>query len=154
MKLLLLSDTHGYIAPILEIIRTEKPDYVFHMGDYARDVLVAEKNVPLLPNAAVKGNCDLGSDSPEKRIFELGGKKFFMTHGHIYGVKAGLDRLALNAKCAGADIVLFGHTHVPVYENLEGIIFINPGSLRYGGSYGILDVAGDDMNYFPREYRG
>ena len=39
----------------------------------------------------------------------------------------------------GADIVLYGHTHIPRAERLDGIWFLCPGSIREG-SYGIVDI--------------
>ena len=51
------------------------------------------------------------------------------THGHLYGVKTGLTALSYAADEIGADIVLYGHTHIPDITNYNNKWFINPGSL-------------------------
>ena len=65
-----------------------------------------------------------------------------MTHGHLHGVKLSLLRLRLAAKEAGAQVALFGHTHRR--ELVHGVgtaaTVFNPGSLRDGGSYGVIKV--------------
>ena len=51
---------------------------------------------------------------------QVGKNKLFVTHGHAYGVKSGLGRLAERAKTLGADVVLYGHTHIPEQREIEG----------------------------------
>ena len=72
----------------------------------------------------------------------FGGVLFFYTHGHHYGVKMGSERLAECAGERGADVALFGHTHRR--ELVRGVgtaaTVFNPGSLRDGGSYGVITI--------------
>ena len=80
------------------------------------------------------------------QLVELCGIQFFICHGHKYGVKGGYGTITGAAKKYGADIVLFGHTHVP-YEHYEnGLYLLNPGSCGSprGGSptCGIIDISG------------
>ena len=71
-----------------------------------------------------------------------------LCHGHQYDVKWGFDSLLKIAKDNNIDIVVYGHTHIPVYKKIDNIIFINPGSTTYprGGSecgFGILTLYND-----------
>ncbi|MBQ5567659.1 MAG: metallophosphoesterase family protein, partial [Oscillospiraceae bacterium] len=72
---------------------------------------------------------------------------FFLTHGHTYRVKYGFDAI-INAACvARADVLLFGHTHTPYYADVNGLTVINPGSIGYGDTYGVLTIENGSLNY-------
>ena len=60
------------------------------------------------------------------------GKKIFMCHGHRYGVKYGYNSIFYRGKEVGADIVLFGHSHLPIIDEHDGLILMNPGSISHG----------------------
>ena len=79
---------------------------------------------------------------PLEGLAPFGGVLFFYTHGHRYGVKMGSAQLAETAGARGADVALFGHTHVRELERGIGTIatVFNPGSLRDGGSYGVIEI--------------
>ena len=152
MKLLILSDSHSQIAPMDEVLR-DHPDIAMaiHLGDYVRDANIVSKFHPSLPFSTVAGNGDFLSNAPLRSIFEFGGKTIFACHGHEYRVKSGLSLLLQAARDAGADIALFGHTHVPYSDYHDGIYGLNPGSIGSppGGrapSYGILDVSSERFN--------
>ncbi|MBQ4630793.1 MAG: metallophosphoesterase [Clostridia bacterium] len=135
MKILVISDTHGYIGNAVEAIENEKCDFCIHLGDMAADCEELELIFPRQRFIFVKGNNDFfvrGSQFPDERVFELGGKKFFVCHGHKYHVKSGLFALKKKAAEEGADIVLYGHTHRSFLET-EPVLIMNPGaSLSYG----------------------
>jgi hypothetical protein len=68
----------------------------------------------------VKGNNDpwtRDASFPDERAFTLGGKKFFICHGHKFHVKSSLALLKRIAQEKECDIVLFGHTHKAYIEN-------------------------------------
>ena len=72
-----------------------------------------------------------------------------MTHGHLFGVKSGYERIAEYAADRGADVVLFGHTH---YKTLRhGTPFspalFNPGSLRDAHSYGVITITDGQCSF-------
>ena len=69
----------------------------------------------------------------------LGGKRIFALHGHTRQVKYGLQMLAEAAKEKQADLVLYGHTHMPKVDYIDGIYYLCPGSIRQG-SYGLADI--------------
>ena len=143
MKILVLSDSHGNTRGVLEAVtRHPDADAAFFLGDGSRDADALEAEFPRLPVYRVCGNCDFGTFDPIEGLAPLGGVLFFYTHGQAYSVKDGLDRLAEAAKARGADVALFGHTHVRELTRGVGTAatVFNPGSLRDGGSYGVITV--------------
>ena len=91
MKILVVSDTHGDISGVQEALRREGPvDYVFHLGDNARDAARIQTTAHMV---SVLGNCDFGGAPLTETVF-LCGKRLLLTHGHGQSVKYGLQRLA------------------------------------------------------------
>ncbi len=132
----------------------EKPDYIFHLGDLETDADELRRRFPNIPVASVAGNCDFGRAGERYLFFELRGKKFFLTHGHFYGVKLSLDSLVNTALAAGADAVLFGHTHSPYYAEVQGMLVINPGTVGMSRrTYGVLTLADGEMRYEGKSVR-
>lgn len=127
MQIGIIGDTHGSTESMAKINDVFPPvEFYIHTGDHWQDAVYFEKKwrVPVL---TVKGNCDCG-EYPSELLFTAGGKKFFVTHGHRYGVKFSLHRLFYRALEEGADYCIYGHTHILRYEEMEGIWFLNPGS--------------------------
>ena len=93
---------------------------------------------------AVAGNCDFGALEPLDGLAAFDQVVIFYTHGHMYGVKYDLDTLTDAAEARGAEVALFGHTHVPVAEQHGSVFLFNPGSCGrcYTGpnTYGILTL--------------
>lgn len=56
------------------------------------------------------------------------GKKILLTHGHEFYVDFEFDTISIYAKKQNCSIVVFGHTHVPLLKEANGILLINPGS--------------------------
>ena len=132
---------------MLDAIWEESPDAVLHLGGHASDCERIIQTFPRIYLRAVRGNCDFGEAELDRDEFVLGGKRFFMTHGNLYGVKMGLDSLVNTAMCAEADIVLFGHTHIPFYDEYGELYIINPGSVGYDGDYGVIEIDNDRIEY-------
>jgi putative phosphoesterase len=129
MKIIVVSDTHGNNKPFLEkAITIEKPDLIFHLGDFASDAKKISK-IMGIDFIAVKGNGDHGiMDVNEDELIELSGKKIFLTHGHKYDVAYNLGDICHKGLELDADLILFGHTHMPIIEKTEDLIIMNPGS--------------------------
>lgn len=129
-RILIVSDTHTRPERLYDCIDQDGPfDLMLHMGDMtgSEDYI---KEIMGCPIQAVRGNCDYRSDWPVETLIEAGDHLIFMTHGHMYSVNFGLEELEAAARDYGADIAMYGHTHVPYYEELEdGMIILNPGSL-------------------------
>lgn len=146
MRVLVVSDVHGKRNLLCQAIEAQPTarDVIF-LGDGLRQV---EDVMDLYPDRTfytVPGNCDFGANSLPIRQETFGGKRFYFTHGHLHGVKYGLYRLDLAAREAGADIALFGHTHVAYEEYADGMYLFNPGSLGYDYSYGYVDIVGNGI---------
>ena len=127
MKIAVFSDSHGQCGGMCRAVRAWGPDLILHLGDHARDARSLTKEFPQTPLRAVRGNCDICSDAPETAQFSVEGVPVFLTHGHRYGVKAGLTSLLNAAHFAGARLVLFGHTHRGVQFEAAGMYVLNPG---------------------------
>lgn len=159
MTVLILSDTHrsrDRLKKVLELHRDA--DAIIHLGDGYGDF--SELDVGDVPLYRVRGNCDEECDIfgalPDECVAEIGGVRIMMIHGHRHGVKFGPAKAASDAVARGADILLYGHTHIPrqvylaagervgVHELKKPLWIFNPGSLgspREGRpSFGVLTV--------------
>ena len=128
MRIAVISDTHGMNEDIIKALMSiDKPDMLIHLGDYADD---GEKISKILgiPITIVKGNGDPFSNYNEDELIEVHGKKLFLTHGHRHNVVRNLDTLYYKAVEMGADMALFGHTHLAVNLVHDNLIIMNPGS--------------------------
>ena len=140
-RIIVVSDTHRHLEYVLGFLQNIREfDMIIHLGDNTSDADTLKKIYPEKQVIAVKGNTDISSY--ESEIFcNIEGVNFFVTHGHIYGVKMGTERLWYRARELGADVVLYGHTHIPVCENEDGVLMLNPGghnSLNRG--VGIIEI--------------
>ncbi len=154
MKLMIASDIHGsafYCRELLEAWKREKPDKLVLLGDllyhgprndlprdYAPKEVIAMLNTMKEEILCVRGNCDTevdqmvlefpimadyawlyvpssGEEGREERMV-------FVTHGHVFN-QGNLPMLKKG------DILLHGHTHVPVCQEKEGYVYLNPGSV-------------------------
>lgn len=140
MKLIVFSDSHRELGHMRDVIDREKPDYVFHLGDHDDDARQISMEYPTLPVAMVRGNCDRWSDTPETLTPVLDGVRFFLCHGHTYGVKSSVSTAIYAAMEQEADVLLYGHTHIAEQDEVNGLIILNPGSCGYdhAPSYGFF----------------
>ena len=160
-KILVFSDTHGYLENAFDAIQAHPDvDVLLHLGDCQRDfekiklacldgtLEVNNKNI-LFHN--VLGNIDHGVLGNYDYDFMINGKKIFITHGHRYKVKYHDDVIYYKGREVGADIVLFGHTHIPYEAEYNGMLLMNPGSISLprGGqtpSYLVLEVSDTNVS--------
>ena len=149
MKILIVSDTHGRDENLKKVVEMTKPfDCLIHLGDVEGSENYIRRMVPC-PVRIVSGNNDFFSDNLREMEVVFGTKKAFMTHGHYYYVSLGPERIIEEGKMRNADIVMFGHTHKPFLEMIDGMIVLNPGSLSYPrqegrkGSYIIMEIDED-----------
>lgn len=147
MKVLVVSDTHGdFKAMQSAVLQQNKAEVIFHLGDgeeQAEDIRLAYPDKMMIN---VRGNCDWGSMLPSLEIRTIEGKRIMATHGHYYGVKLSYSTIIEKAKEEKADILLFGHTHIPMTDYHAGIHIMNPGSLNgIYGTYGVIDIENDEV---------
>lgn len=148
MRLMIASDIHGsayYARKMLEAYSRENCDKLLLLGDILyhgpRNDLPREyepkKVIEMLNNISsellcVRGNCEADVDQmvldfpvmAEYAVFYISGRMIFATHGHVYNE-------AYPPKLKEGDILLHGHTHVPVCREINGgkNIYMNPGSV-------------------------
>ena len=131
MKILLLSDSHGNARSLFSAVEKYgvNADLIVHCGDAPRGE--AEELVKKFPDkriVCVRGNCDWNSSLEDVEYIRFGGKKIMITHGHLFSVKYGFERIYMKALEEHCNLVFFGHTHNPTDVTVEDIRFINPGS--------------------------
>lgn len=116
-----ISDTHGLIRPeALEVLR--ESDVIVHCGDVGA-ATVLDTLRAIAPVYAVRGNNDKGSwasELPTEDMVEVGDHALYVIHD--------LGELSLEPATAGIAAVLSGHSHRPLVEHRQGILFFNPGS--------------------------
>ena len=154
MKILIVSDSHGRSDRIFRAADIEKPDMVIHLGDLEdmADPVMQRLGSPKIPCVFLKGNCDYSSqgDLQSMSVFTLKKHRFFCSHGHLVKVNYGLETLLYTAEENRCDIALYGHTHVPMNEFMEGsfggpkIHVLNPGSIS-------LPRGGNERTYMVME---
>lgn len=139
LKILVFSDSHRSLAGMYAAIDRHLPQQVIHLGDMVDDAEELARFYPKLPFCMVPGNCDGWTTMPVKKQIVLEGRSILLSHGHRWGVKSGYDMAISDARAAKADILLFGHTHRAVCEQLEdGLWMLNPGPSR--SSYGVIEL--------------
>ncbi|WP_162383094.1 phosphodiesterase [Citrobacter sp. NCU1] len=161
MKLMFASDIHGSLPAterVLELFAKSGAQWLVILGDVLnhgpRNALpegYAPAQVADLLNTlagqiiAVRGNCDSEVDqmllhfpitAPWQQIL-MENQRLFLTHGHLFGPE---NLPALNT----GDVLVYGHTHLPVAEKRGEVYHFNPGSVSipkggFKASYGILD---------------
>lgn len=131
MLIAVISDTHrnsNYIDIARKYIKDV--DILIHLGDNADDILSLKEKFKGKVYV-VKGNCDFGNKYPKEELIEALDKKIFITHGDMYDVKCGIQKLYYKAKELEADIALFGHTHMEIITEEDNVLFMNPGSISF-----------------------
>ncbi|MBE7011854.1 MAG: metallophosphoesterase [Ruminococcaceae bacterium] len=146
MKAVILSDSHGKVGNLIHAYEKEKDaDMVMFLGDVNRDIEEFMLACPNVLVASVIGNNDFFVKSvPEDRFFEFGGRKIFMTHGHKYNSKYSPDLVVNQGKKLGADICLYGHSHRKAYDEIGGIIAVNPGSAS--STYAVMTIENGNID--------
>lgn len=133
MKILVFSDSHGKLSFMRRCIFKVKPDCVIHLGDHIEDAKVLETENPHIRFHSVAGNCDafrFYGMEPEILCYPIDGVMMFMTHGHRHAVKSDPGTLIAQARSKNAQIVMYGHTHIPVCREETGCWVLNPGSCK------------------------
>ncbi len=104
-----------------------------------------------IPYHGVRGNCDRHDPrARDEEIIEIEKKKFYVLHGHLYGVKQSISRLYYRALEIEAEVVIYGHTHDAHLEQIDSLWMINPGSAsrpRFDsrGSYVLIDLQSESL---------
>lgn len=143
VKIVIMSDNHGNYRQINEVLKQQPDaDFYVHCGDHEGYDDQLEKFI------AVKGNNDWSSDLKNNEFFEVEGYRIGVTHGTRFGYFNREETMIEFANENDLNILLSGHTHMPMNVEIENILLINPGStsLPRGGSiasYAILTIEGN-----------
>ena len=146
MKLMIASDLHGssyYCKKVLDTFRQEQADRLLLLGDilyhgprndlpkdYDPKAVIAMLNEHKDELFCVRGNCDTEVDQmvlpfpimADYAVLPLGRRLMYCTHGHHF------NRDVLPPMQPG-DILLYGHTHVPLLDVTDERVCLNPGSV-------------------------
>jgi putative phosphoesterase len=161
MRLMFASDIHGSLPAaerVLERFAQSGAQWLIILGDvlnhgprnalpegYAPAEVAGKLNGAAARIIAVRGNCDSEVDqmlldfpitAPWQQVLTER-CRLFLTHGHLYSPEK------LPSLCAG-DVLVYGHTHIPVAEKRGDIFLFNPGSVSipkggFPASYGLLE---------------
>lgn len=148
INILLVSDDHGIPGFEKAFAKAKKLygkiDVVIHSGDSDKMDDSYYTNLCKCPFYMVRGNNDY-NDCRDTIIVSVAGKRILVTHGHRYGVYSGTQRLFYGALENKADVAVYGHTHIPFYEEVENVVIVNPGSLTLPrnsriGSFAVMTI--------------
>jgi uncharacterized protein len=123
MRIGVISDTHDLLDPQIPGI-FQGVDHILHGGDVGLPWLIL-KLQEIAPVTAVLGNTDTGLSLRETEVVQLDGRKFLLHH--IVNPRAPHDVIARRIAREKPHVVVFGHTHKPFCERLDGTLYLNPG---------------------------
>src|SRR6476660_7406593 len=120
----LISDTHGLLRPGVHEALTGV-ELIIHSGDVGGAGILDELRL-IAPVIAVFGNTDPPGEPglSEEIAFEMNGIRVHVSHGH----EVGSPTPAKLAARYDADVVVFGHTHLPLVSRIGKQLFVNPGA--------------------------
>ncbi len=149
MRILVLSDSHSTMRYMRLAIDTVRPDAVVHLGDHYDNAESLSEEYPSVRFHMVPGNCDryrCPPNTPQVLCYPIGGVRLYMTHGHLHGVKSGLERLIADAEAMNAQAALYGHTHIADCRLCNGLWIINPGACNSAeGSAALITTENDSI---------
>ncbi|MDD6572013.1 MAG: metallophosphoesterase [Thermoflexaceae bacterium] len=158
MKALIISDSHGMRSSIQKVFeRVGQMDMVIHLGDICGDESYIRENAGCKV-WMVAGNNDYHTDLNREEIIEIGTHRALLTHGHRSYANYRTDILEEEGRTMGMDIVMFGHTHVPLIRQENGLYLINPGSLAYPRqanhkrSFILMELDKEEKLHFSLDY--
>lgn len=119
-----IADTHGLVhAHVADVFA--KVDHIVHAGDIGGEH-VLEALRKLAPLTAIEGNNDDATGEEIERV-TIGGLHVLLTH-ILPRPRKRAPRVVASLKKKAADFVIFGHSHLPHYETIEGVVYFNPAS--------------------------
>ncbi|MGH3374895.1 MAG: metallophosphoesterase family protein [Actinoallomurus sp.] len=149
MRVVVLADTHAprrwRRCPLAVAAHLDGADLILHAGDVCVPSVLDEL-AGYAPVKVVRGNND-GDDvgawgAPETLEFDLDGLPVAMVHD---SGPAARRTARLHRRFPGAELVVFGHSHIPMDETGDGVRVFNPGSptdrrRQPHGTIGLLHV--------------
>jgi uncharacterized protein len=138
MRIGVISDTHGLLRPEA-VAALRGVEHILHAGDVG-EIGILEQLRQVAPVTAIRGNIDRSGPCallPEIELVEFAGASLYLLHDR--------NQLDLDPVAAGIAAVLSGHSHQPLIEHRNGVLYFNPGSAgprRFSlpVSLGFLDI--------------
>lgn len=145
MRIGVVGDIHGSYYLLKKAVQgMGRIDLLLFTGDGCREIRRLQEETGLKIEG-VTGNCDFSSKYPPEQILYLDQYKIFLTHGHFYRVKDDLNVISQVGKTRDVQLVVFGHTHLPISIDMYGVQLFNPGTLSrerayQGTTYGMIEI--------------
>ena len=120
-RLGIISDTHGLLRPEA-VAFLRGCERIVHGGDIGTPEVLAQLSA-IAPVTAVRGNNDKGvwaETISETELFEFNGTYVYAIHD--------LSQIDIEPSAAGVQVVVSGHSHKPLVEQRDGVLYVNPGS--------------------------
>jgi uncharacterized protein len=121
IKIGVISDTHGLLRPEAASALAGV-EHILHAGDVGKPAILAELQA-IAPVTAVRGNVDAGDWAeklPLTAATTVAGRRVYMLHS--------LGDLEVDPAQQNIAVVVSGHTHKPLIEWRDGVLYVNPGS--------------------------
>ena len=119
-----IADTHGRVHPRVPDVFAGV-EHILHAGDIGGGH-VLEALRAIAPVTSVDGNNDDATGEEIERV-TVGGLRILLTHILPRPHKPAA-RVTASLKQQPADFVIFGHSHLPHHERIEGVVYFNPAS--------------------------
>ncbi|MFI8982148.1 metallophosphoesterase family protein [Ectopseudomonas khazarica] len=121
MRIGLIADTHNLLRPEA-LAALQGVDHLLHAGDIGGPHILAELE-RIAPLSVVRGNNDQDAWADtiaDQLTLDFGGVRLHMLHD--------LKQLDIDPAEQGIDVVIAGHSHKPLHEERDGVLYLNPGS--------------------------
>lgn len=133
-RILVLSDTHmprmakHLPRPLADAL--ERAELILHAGDFVAGeaLTVLERFAPVVGVAGNNDDAAIRARFPTRRLLEWRGFRLGLLHGHEGRGRTTPDRAFEAFRGEDVDAVIFGHSHIPLREEREGVLLFNPGS--------------------------
>lgn len=158
MKIGLFSDSHGDVKNLKQaadyLVKEAKTDYLVHLGDDYDDAKILEKyGLPFIKIPGVFSSYYKDPKIENRVIKDFDGTKILISHTdkvHANDLPDDLDpEEVVSAKLVKA--VFYGHTHIPLVDERNGVLFVNPGHLKdedkrgFLPSFAIVEIKDDEI---------
>jgi len=121
LRIGVISDTHGLLRPEA-LAQLQGSDHIVHGGDIGNQAIL-DQLAAIAPLTVVRGNNDRGpwADAvPETARLDLGAVSIYAIHD--------IATVPINLAAAGIRVLVTGHSHRPLAQWRDGILYLNPGS--------------------------
>lgn len=154
-----ISDTHIFEGrgsrpfpdEALDLFRRFEVDLIVHAGDIVAQP-VLDRLATVAPVRAVFGNnesLELWKTLPERIVLAIGPHRIGVVHGHGGATARSTARTAFDEP---VELVIYGHSHIPMIEEIDGVVYFNPGSAtdrRWARHFGIGILTISDRGIKP-----